>query len=333
MSPRVSVVLPFRDAQETLAAAVESVLAQDEGDFELLAVDDGSVDHSRRVVEAFSDRRIRLLNNQDAPGIVGALMTGVRAARSGWIARMDADDVSHPERLRLCLDRAEAGDEPGVVSGRVRLTSALGEGMQRYVDWVNGLADHEAISRARFIECPLVHPSTLIRRSWLERVGGYRDRPWAEDHDLWLRLLAAGCRFARIAERVLDWRDSPKRATRSDPRYGDKARIAMRAQHLAQLEGIRKHGAWIAGAGPTGKRLRRALAAEGVRIHGFAEVHPRRIGQKIHGLPVHACEPMLALRGRATVIGAAGGEAARIRLRRWAGDAGLIEGGDFWQAT
>src|SRR5210317_1929511 len=98
-TPQISVILPFRDASSTLQRSIKSILEQSFKDFELLLVDDGSTDDSAEIAESFSDERIKhvKLNPQ---GIVGALNEGYYASQGKYVARMDADDYSHPDRLK-----------------------------------------------------------------------------------------------------------------------------------------------------------------------------------------------------------------------------------------
>jgi glycosyltransferase involved in cell wall biosynthesis len=204
------------------------MLCQTFGDWELLAIDDHSSDASVDIVRAVAKRdlRVRLVENSASPGIVGSLRTGCQAATADWFARMDADDRSAPERL---LRQWESKEHADVVATNVDLLDPLGNGMVRYVCWTNSLVCQASISNSRFIENPIIHPTVLMRRSALEAAGGYRDVPWAEDHDLWLRMLQQGARFAKVAEPLLAWRDSTGRLTRRDPRYGEKSRQRMRA--------------------------------------------------------------------------------------------------------
>lgn len=326
----ITVLMPFRDAAATVVAAAESVLGQREVEIALVAVNDGSRDASAKRLAALGDPRLRIVENRALPGIVGALETGRALSKTPWIARMDADDVAHPERLVRQLARAGQGDHPDVVGCGVRLIDPVGEGMARYVDWVNTLTDADEISRARFIECPLIHPSVLMRAEALEAVGGYRDAGWAEDHDLWLRMLEAGCRLVKLPEVLLDWRDSPSRLTRQHARYGDEARMALRCSHLARLPGVAARGVSIAGAGPIGKRLARGLQGQGVTVHGFFEVNPRRIGERIHGAPVVAAGEVGTRWRESILLGAVGVPGGRERVRRLALDAGRVEGEGFW---
>lgn len=332
MEPLISIVMPFRDAAATLPEALASVLGQTFGNWELLAVDDDSRDGSADCVRdlAGGDRRVRVLANAFEPGVVGASRTAGREARAGWLARMDADDISHPERLALQWAMVGCRPEWDVIGCGVEILSPLGEGMVRHVDWVNSLKDSREIANARFIENPLVHPSALMRRAAVESVGGYREVPWAEDHDLWLRLLGAGAQFGKVPEVLLRWRDSPGRLTRSDPRYGERLRHKMRAHYVAQLPSVADRGVALAGAGPIGKALGRELLALGVRLCGFFDVHPRRIGEKIQGAEVAGLDQFGQRWREAILLSAVGVPGGREEIREMAEGAGYLEGADFW---
>ncbi|MEM1085659.1 MAG: glycosyltransferase [Verrucomicrobiota bacterium] len=326
--PRVSVVLPFRDAAPTIQEAVQSVLDQGFSDLEVIAVDDGSSDASVARLDTIRDQRLRLLSNEGPAGIVGALNAGLAAASGEWILRMDADDLSLPGRVEAQLEAGASGAD--VVACGARLVDGCGDGMNRYVEWVNALQHPDEIAVSRFIECPVIHPTAMMRRDRLEALGGYREVPWAEDHDLWLRMLEAGCRFEKVPGVHLLWRDSPRRLTRRDPRYDDRARSRMRAHHLSRLPAVKQSGVVIAGAGPIGKRLARDLLEEGSKLRGFFEVSPRRIGQKIHGVEVVSAEQVATRWRDAVLLGAVGLEGGREQIRELAQAAGRREGADFW---
>jgi glycosyltransferase involved in cell wall biosynthesis len=332
MPPRISIVMPFRNAAATLPEALASVLAQDFGDWELLAVDDHSTDRSAEVVGTLAggDPRIRLLCNEGMPGVVGASVTAGRAATSDWLARMDADDVSHPERLGRQWAMACERPELDVIGCAVEILSPLGDGMVRHVEWVNTLMEPEEIANARFIENPMVHPSSLMRKSAVEAAGGYLEVPWAEDHDLYLRMLERGAVFGKVPETLLKWRDSPGRLTRSDPRYGDACRHRMRAHFLSRMPAVKERGVVIAGAGPIGKTLALELLAKGVAVRGFFDVHPRRIGETIHGAEVAGLEQFGRRWREAVLLSAVGVPGGREEVAGLAERAGYVEGGDFW---
>jgi hypothetical protein len=134
------------------------------------------------------------------------------------------------------------------------------------------------MARERFVESPLAHPSVTVRRELFLDAGGYRDRGWPEDYDLWLRLFAAGARFAKVERPLHFWREHPERLTRRDLRYSTAAFLRCKAHHLAlgPLSGGRPVVVW--GAGQTGRRLARLLLDGGVEITAFIDIDPRKIG-------------------------------------------------------
>ncbi len=198
-APSVSVLLPVRNGMPALARAVASVRLQTWSDWELIAVDDGSTDGSREWLRAAAqaDPRIRPLE-QPARGLVAALHAGCKVARGRFIARMDADDECHPERLAAQAELLEQSPQTGLASCLVGFGGdrEANAGYALHVDWLNSLVSPEQIALNRFVESPLAHPSVMFRRELLERHGGYRDGDFPEDYELWLRWLDAGVRMA-----------------------------------------------------------------------------------------------------------------------------------------
>ncbi|MFC7336230.1 glycosyltransferase [Haloferula chungangensis] len=326
--PTVSVVLPFRNAAETIEQAARSILDQEFRDLELIAVDDGSSDGSAACLTGIRDPRLRVIRNGASAGVVGASASGLGQASGEWFARMDADDLAMPGRIGRQLQAAKSGSV--VITCGVELIDSQGDGMRRYVAWANQLTDHDAMSRSRFVECPVINPTAMVRMDWMRRVGGYHETSWAEDHDLWLRLFSEGCQFVRVEERLLKWRDSPDRLTRRDPRYGPEARSRMRAHHLRKLDGVAEHGVVIAGAGPIGKSLALHLQDEDVEVKGFFDVSPARVGQWIHGAEVASVDQMPSRWRSCVMLGAVGLRGARSTVRGMALAAGRRDGENYW---
>ncbi len=294
-APLVSVVMPVRDGAATVLRAARSILEGTLTQLELICVDDGSQDETAELLRALAaaDRRLTLL--RQAPlGIVAALQRGWQAARAPLVARMDADDWSHPRRLERQVALLRARPSLGLVGCQVRIQgSAAGPGMKLYEAWCNDLLEPEALRRERFVDAPLVHPTWLLRRSLLEAAGGYRDGVGPEDYDLLLRLFAAGLEAAKVPEVLLHWTDEPQRLTRQDPRCHPDSLRRLKVQHLlaGPLAGGRPY--LVQGAGPTGKAFVRALLAAGHPPAAFVELDPDKIGQRILGLPVLPLEALL----------------------------------------
>lgn len=324
----ISVLFPFRDAEATLGEALESILAQRNAELEVIAIDDGSRDQSAEVVRSFADPRVRLVSSGGV-GVARALERGRREARGRWIARMDADDIAHPDRLAIQRRTMIARPRLGALGSRVELFAEgpIGEGMRRYVAWQNSLLTPEEHARDLFIEAPLCHPSVLLRREALEQVGGWRETGWAEDYDLWLRLDAAGWKLAKVPEVLLRWRSSPHSATFTNPLYGEEAFRRARAAFLAPKLTHRGRPVAIWGAGRTGRRLARALEAFGVRVSLWIDIDPKKIGRVARGAPIAA--PEVLEPGRHSLLVAVGARGARKLVRAHLEARGFVEGEDF----
>jgi glycosyltransferase involved in cell wall biosynthesis len=331
--PRVSVLLPVRDAGVRLAECLDSLAAQTLADHEVVAVDDGSRDGSGALLDARArrDRRLRVVHT--APrGLVPALASALARARAPLVARMDADDVADPARLTLQTERLERDATVDVLACRVTVVAdpgfEPGAGMRSYVRWSNGLVEHEAIARERFVESPLVHPSVAMRTAALVRLGGWHAGEGPEDYDLWLRAFDAGLRFAKLEQPLLAWRDWPGRLTRNDPRYGRDRFLATKLRALARGP-LAGRAAVVWGAGPIGKRWARALVAAGHAVAAFVEVNPRKLGTRVHSIAVVSLREALRFRG-ALHLAAVGQPGARERIRSEAQGLGLHDGEDLF---
>ena len=334
MAPRVSVLMPYRDAAETLAEAMESVLDERGVDLELIAVDDGSRDEGPAIAAriASGDGRV-VLGASGGSGIAGALDHAAALAQGELFGRMDADDVSLPGRLAAEAALLDRDPTLGVVGTWVSAfpEEATGEGTRRYLDWMNGLVSPADHARDLFVESPLCHPSVMMRRAALERSGGYREEPSPEAERrrresgaAGLTDAEAGYGMAKVPFHGLRWRQHPRRATVTDPRYALARFADLKARYLAPRL-ARPVAVW--GAGKTGKRLSRALEREGVRTEIFIDIDPRKIGGVARGAPVVAPEDLP--RGRYTVLVALGARGAREIVRARLASWGLVEGEDF----
>ena len=334
MIPRVSILMPVRNEERFLPAALASLARQTLTDWELVAVDDGSTDATGVMLAraATADPRIRVMHRPPG-GLVAALNAGLAACRSPMVARMDGDDVCHPLRLELQAAHLATHPETTLVTCQVRHVprQLLTDGMRNYEGWQNDLLGHDAIIRDLFVESPLTHPSVMFRRDAVQRLGGYHDCGWAEDYDLWLRMAAAGMRFARLPRVLFYWRDRPERQTRTAPAYTLEAFRACKIHHLRTgfLAGADEVTLW--GAGSEGKAWRLALLTRGIHVRRWIEVDARKIGQVIHGAPVLGIENLAP--GDGPTLITVGAKGAREQIRHYAVGRGLDEGRDFLCVT
>ncbi len=308
----LSVVLPFRDAVHTLDEAIASVLA-DPACEELITVDDGSRDGGTAVAERWAMRDARVkLHRTEPSGVAKSLALGVELARGELIGRMDADDVSLPGRLSAARSLLARDETLAVVGTQVTVDSEAGDGLGRYVAWQNSLLDAADHLRDRFVEATLCHPSTVMRRACLAQAGGYVERSWPQDYDLWLRFHQLGFGIAKVPQVLLSWRHRPGRVTFTAPTSARDRLVDARAHYLAPV--LRAQGQFaIWGAGKTGKRLARALEQHGLRPELFIDIDLRKIGGTARQRPV--VDPREGLASGLFLVAAVGEPGAREQLR------------------
>lgn len=205
------------------------------------------------------------------------------------IARMDADDRMHSDRLAIQWAYMQAHPEVDLVASRVEIFPAetVQEGMRAYLGWQDQCMTPEEIANEIYWESPIVHPSVMFRRQRVVELGGYREGAFPEDYELWLRMVAAGCRMAKVPEVLLWWRESATRVTRTDPRCGVEALSRLRAEYLARdarVRGVRPVVIW--GAGRATRRRVEPLLQHGMEVAAWVDVDPRKQGRYYHGAQV-----------------------------------------------
>jgi hypothetical protein len=196
----ITVLMPVFNAETHLRAAIESILGQTLKDFEFLIIDDGSRDESRRIVSSYRDPRIRFVRNPCNLGISETLNRGLALARHELVARMDADDISHPERLAMQLRYMENHLDCSLVASAARVVAEDGTFL------FQGKLKSEQLYYFLTFVCWIYHPTVLYRRSAVQKVGGYT-RFYGEDYTLWCRLSRKN-RIHLMPETLLDYRKS-----------------------------------------------------------------------------------------------------------------------------
>lgn len=184
--------MPVYNGEKYLPAAVESILNQSFHDFEFLIVDDGSTDNTWNLLQGYAstDSRIRLMQNPNNIGLVRTLNLGLQLACGKFVARMDADDISLPERFRTQVEYMESHPEVGVLGTNVRHIDAEGnllfQGRSKYLEFQS----RKVIRWTLLWKCTIYHPTVMLRRELLENLDVWYDPAFetAEDYELWTRL-------------------------------------------------------------------------------------------------------------------------------------------------
>lgn len=325
--PLISVLLPVRNGEKYLPEAIASIEAQTYRKYEVVAVDDGSTDDSRILLERWAERddRVRVFQ-QEPEGIVSALELARSKAAGFHLARMDADDIASPYRFELQIQLMESDSTLALCGCEVEYfpIENIKDGALRYQKWLNTPATSEEIEKEVFVECPLAHPAFFMRADAVASVGGYRDLGWPEDYDLLLRVWRSGGRLGKVPAVLMQWRDTPQRLSRTNQRYSLDAFRRCKVHHLVSAFPESAKGVLIWGAGRVGKAFGRELKRVGVPVVAYADVNPRKIGQNIHDAPVLSADEALVL-GDVFHLASVGQEGARQALRELLSNAGYHE--------
>ena len=275
-NPLISILLPVYNGEKTILRAVRSILAQTYPHWELVIINDGSSDRTLNVINSIKDPKIKTYTIPRF-GVAKALNFGVKMARGTYIARMDADDISLPERLKNQVAYLRDHSEIDLVACQVKHIGAPGrEGYEHYVNWINQLITSSSIYLARYQEAPFAHPSVMFRKSTFNKYGGYTEEVVPEDFELWLKWLQNGVRMAKLPEVLLEWYDSPNRLSRISTNYSHEHFSRIKARYFSQWYRRKNldRPVWIFGSGRTVNHRVKPLINYGLRIDRFIDVKP-----------------------------------------------------------
>lgn len=205
----VSVIMPVYNAAPFLRECIDSILSQSFADFELLIVDDGSTDDSCAIVESYTDPRIRLIRSKH--DYIGSLNRLIDEARGKYLARMDADDVMLPDRLRVQFDYMEEHPEVDVWAG------ALASYEDESYCWEPIVTDRPLVVRDFLGNNLFGNPATIIRTDRLRTLGVRYEEAfkYAEDYRFWASLVHAGARIECTKQPFFRFRHSAGQTTQT----------------------------------------------------------------------------------------------------------------------
>lgn len=333
----VSIVIPTYNSLRTLQPALKSCLVQTYPEIEIIVVDDGSTDETLLWLNEVKliHHRVRVLTIEHS-GVAAAFNAGIEDSTGEFIARMDADDNMHPEKIAKQVKFLNEHPDIGVVSclvnyGGDRTTQ---EGYARHVDWINSLVKHEQIALNRFIDSPVCNPTLMFRRELVEKHGGAREGDFPEDYEMWLRWIDAGVQFAKVPEVLFTWNDLPSRLTRNDARYSAEAFERAKIQYLVKFIRANNPEArplYVCGGGRITRRKSKLLIESGLQIGAYVDIDPARIGSDIDGIPVIGVSD-LPSRASAYIVNFVSVRGAREELKKLLIRNHFMEGIDFIDA-
>jgi L-malate glycosyltransferase len=201
----LTVLMPVYNGERFLKSAIESILSQSFSDFEFLIINDGSTDNSDTIIRSFNDKRITLVSNEKNLGLISSLNKGINLAKGKYIARMDGDDISLPERLSKQIGFLELHPEVSLVATNIQLVDEGENDLGMWAEDVRTKTEKEIRSLLPYTNC-IAHPSIVIRTPVAKKFLYDERQINNEDWDLWMRLASAGHKLAKINEPLLKYR-------------------------------------------------------------------------------------------------------------------------------
>lgn len=209
-TPLISVVMSCYNRQNYVAQAIESILNQTYTNFEFIIIDDCSTDNTYKIIKKYvkRDKRIIALRNKVNKGIVYALNRGLRLAKGKYIARMDDDDISLPQRFEKQVKYMEENPDVVVLGSDVK---SFCDEDKDYSPWVDAF-DADELALILNFKCSISHPNVIIRKDFLDKhsLSYLKEYEFAEDYALWAQVMLKGGKIENLKEPLLLHRVSKK---------------------------------------------------------------------------------------------------------------------------
>ena len=219
INPKISIVMSVYNEEKYLREAIESILNQTYKDFEFIIIDDGSTDKSAHIIKSYNDPRIVLIQ-QNNTGLSPALNTGIKAAKGKYIARMDADDISHIDRLKYQITYMEKHKDCVALGTKAMIIDKDGN----YIYSVNNKFSKEQLRKQLPANNPFFHGSMIMRKEALLKCGGYKEEALGNDEDLlWIDLQKQG-EMDILNEPLYSYRICPTAGSISSKKWRRKLR-------------------------------------------------------------------------------------------------------------
>ncbi len=289
---RVSILMPVKDAEAFLPQCLESILAQSESNWELLAIDDHSSDASHQILahHAQKDHRIRVFRN-NGKGIIDALGLAFSMSSGNLITRMDADDKMLPNKLEVLATNLVNKGMGHIALGQVKYfsDSELKDGYLKYENWLNELTRNGQNYRDIYKECVIPSPCWMVYRDDLLKCEAFTPNTYPEDYDLCFRFYRENLNVIPCDEVLHLWRDHPERSSRTDENYADNRFLELKLNWFLKLDHDPTRTLLIWGAGSKGKRMAQMLTDQQVPFRWVCN-NPNKIGKHIYGVEMESVD-------------------------------------------
>ncbi|MFA5603096.1 MAG: glycosyltransferase [Bacilli bacterium] len=314
--PEISVVMPVYNGEKYIKETIDSILNQSFTDFEFVIVNDGSTDKTRAIIESYNDGRIKLYNLEENRGVGYASNHSVVKANGKYIARADADDIYHPDRLYL--QKKYLDENPNITLVKT-FVEYFGDEEVEKTDRYLGIKKHlelnknrctspEEISKTLLWHICIPHSSMMIRANILKKFG-YRSYRIAEDYELFFKLNELGYKMGTVKEKLTKVRVTNTSLTAKNKILLYENVYEIKRKYIDQLFGNNDVFLW--GAGDFGQNVIKILDNRGLEVFGFIDSDINKQGEKIYGREIYSKDMLTekskvivtSMPGRESIIG------------------------------
>lgn len=316
--PLVSILIPFKNTETFIGACLQSILEQTYTNWELLIVDDNSIDSSLSIVESFAkkDFRIKVFKNSGS-GIINALQLAFKNSTGELVTRMDSDDVMKPNKIKVLANNLIQQGKGHVALGLVHYFSLNGikAGYKSYEVWLNKLTKIGTNYSEIYKECVIPSPCWMLYRDDLIACNAFNPNRYPEDYDLAFRFYKHNFKCIPCNVVLHDWRDYSHRTSRTNEHYAENHFIPLKLDYFLELDFNTEKTLVVWGAGNKGKFIAKTLIDKQIDFEWICD-NPKKIGKDIYGKVLRAFKDLETIKNPQSIITVANKE-AQIEIRNY----------------
>ena len=299
--------MPVKNAEPFLHECINSIIAQTETRWELLAVDDNSSDSSYDILNKYSvnDERIKPMKSNGS-GIIDALRLAYSESCGALITRMDADDRMAPKKLETLKRNLISSGRGYLATGQVKYfsRSQVGDGYQRYENWLNRLTGTGSNYEDIYKECVIPSPCWMVFREDLDTCDAFKPSTYPEDYDLCFRFYREKLNVIPCNETLHFWRDHSMRTSRNDDNYADNRFLELKMNWFLTIDYDHHKELVLWGAGTKGKLMAKLLQERQVSFRWVCN-NPKKIGKEIYNVFMESADTVEEMRDAQLIIAVA----------------------------
>ena len=285
--PLVTVIMAARDTEPYIAECLDSILAQSYQHWELIAVNDHSIDRTPDILKEYAsfDKRIKVLHSKREK-LIPALKEGYRMRSGTLLNRMDSDDRMPHDKLEVMVREWLRHGRGTIVAGGTKHfvdEGEVGDGFLRYDAWLNDLAARSAHYEEIYQECVIPSHCWLLHYEDFDAVGGFEPEVYPEDYDLCFRYYRANYKVIGLNKILHYWRDRSERISRTWHEYKDNRYFHMKLRYFYEIDRDRTRPLVVWGAGRNGKDLMKLILFKEKEVQWVCD-NEKKIGKDIYGI-------------------------------------------------